>query len=199
MIRSRTIARAALAILLVLVLAPAISAQGKAAKPAPSQRTALKVDGNLTRGYIAYLASNIRSSIRRLEGALTTVISYTSLTRQPLTRETLERLLADMIDQEKAEVLPVEEIQRVVADHYDIRLADMTSPRRPQAIAFPRQVAMYLCRELTDRSLPSIGAAFGRNHATVLHACRLVQKRLTEDASLRQTLAALQHKLSRPR
>ena len=67
----------------------------------------------------------------------------------------------------------METIQKTVADYYDIRLGDMTSKRRPQSIAFPRQVAMYLCRDMTQHSLPAIGYAFGRNHATVLHAYRL--------------------------
>jgi len=91
----------------------------------------------------------------------------------------------------------VEEIQKVVADYFDIRMADMTSNRRPQNIAFPRQVAMYLCREMTRQSLPTIGAAFSRNHATVLHACRLVNDRLKVDGTLRQNMVVLQQRLSK--
>ncbi|HMP75310.1 MAG TPA: chromosomal replication initiator protein DnaA [Kiritimatiellia bacterium] len=146
---------------------------------------------------INYLAEKIRSNIRRLEGALIRAVSYSSLTGRPLTLEVLEYLLRDTLDQEKQETLTMEEIQKVVADHFDLRLADMTSNRRPQSIAFPRQVAMYFCRELTPHSLPSIGTAFSRNHATVLHACRLVANRLKQDASFRQNMLVLQQRLGK--
>jgi chromosomal replication initiator protein len=146
---------------------------------------------------INYLAEHIRANIRRLEGALIRAVSYSSLTGRTLTLDVLEYLLRDAIDQEQQAKLTIEEIQKAVADYYDLRMADMTSTRRPQAIAFPRQVAMYLSRELTAHSLPSIGAAFARNHATILHACRLVSGRLKTDASLRQSLALLQQRLSK--
>ena len=144
-----------------------------------------------------YLAENIRSNIRRLEGALIRVVSYSSLTGRPLNMETLEYLLRDTLDQEKQDDLTLEEIQKIVADFFDIRLGDMTSSRRPQSIAFPRQVAMYLCREMTKHSLPTIGSAFGRNHATVLHACRLVQNRLKTDPSFRQNMMVLQQRVAK--
>ena len=146
---------------------------------------------------IDFIAGRIRANIRRLEGALIRVVSYASLTGRPLTQEVLEYLLRDTLDQEHQEELTLEEIQKVVADHFDLRMADMTSNRRPQAIAFPRQVAMYLCREMTRHSLPSIGTAFARNHATVLHAHRLVQDRLKGDASFRQTVLVLQQRLAK--
>lgn len=146
---------------------------------------------------INYIAEKIRSNIRRLEGALIRAVSYASLTGRPLTLDVVEYLLRDAFDQEKQETLTIEEIQKIVAEHFDLRLADMTSNRRPQSIAFPRQVAMYFCRELTSHSLPVIGAAFGRNHATVLHACRTVQNRLKEDPSFRQTMMVLQQRLGR--
>lgn len=146
---------------------------------------------------INYLAEKIRSNIRRLEGALIRAVSYASLTGRPLTLDVVEYLLRDTLDQEKQESLTIEEIQKVVADHFDLRLADMTSNRRPQAIAFPRQVAMYFCREMTNHSLPSIGAAFARNHATVLHACRLVQNKLKQDAAFRQNMLILQQRLAK--
>ncbi len=152
---------------------------------------------NLPEEIINYLAEKIRSNIRRLEGALIRAVSYASLTGRPLTLEVVEYLLRDTLDQEKQETLTIEEIQKVVADHFDLRLADMTSNRRPQSIAFPRQVAMYFCREMTPHSLPSIGAAFGRNHATVLHACRLVANRLKQDAAFRQNMLVLQQRLGR--
>ncbi len=146
---------------------------------------------------INYLAENVRSNIRRLEGALVRAVSYASLTGRELDVKVVEHLLRDTLDQEKDAVLTVEEIQKVVADYFDIRMADMTSNRRPQHIAFPRQVAMYLCREMTRQSLPTIGAAFSRNHATVLHACRLVGEKLKGDGAFRQNMVVLQQRLSK--
>lgn len=145
---------------------------------------------------IAYMAEHVRSNIRRLEGALIRVASYASLTGKETTIESVEYLLRDTLDQEQHEALTTEAVQRTVAEYYDIRLGDMTSKQRPQAIAFPRQVAMYLCRTMTQQSLPTIGNSFGRNHATVLHACRLVAEKIKIDPSLRQTIAALKQRLN---
>ena len=145
---------------------------------------------------IAYIAEHVRSNIRRLEGALIRVSSYASLTGKETTIESLEYLLRDTLDQEQHEALTAEAVQRIVAEYYDIRLGDMTSKQRPQSIAFPRQVAMYLCRTMTQQSLPTIGNSFGRNHATVLHACRLVAEKMKVDPSLRQTVALLKQRLN---
>ena len=142
-----------------------------------------------------FIAEHVRSNIRKLEGSLLRAASYASLTRKPLTTEALEYLLRDTIEQENQTALTIEGIQRMVAEYYDIRLGDMTSKQRPNNIAFPRQVAMYLCREMTEQSLPSIGNAFGRNHATVLHAHRSVGSKMKTDASLRQTILSLQQRL----
>lgn len=144
---------------------------------------------------LIYMAERIRSNIRRLEGALIRVASYASLTGKSIGVETLEYLLRDTLDQEQQEAVTVEAVQRVVAEYYDIRLGDMTSKQRPHSIAFPRQVAMYLCRTLTQQSLPSIGNAFGRNHATVLHACRLVSEKLKNDPAFRQSVGAMKQRL----
>ena len=152
---------------------------------------------NLPDEVINYLAEHIRSNIRRLEGALIRSVSYSSLTGRPLTIEVLDYLLRDTLDQEQENILTVEEIQKVVADYFDLRMGDMTSNRRPQSIAFPRQVAMYLCREMTGQSLPSIGTAFARNHATVMHACGVVKERLKADPSFRQSMMVLQQRLSK--
>lgn len=142
-----------------------------------------------------FIAEHIRSNIRKLEGSLLRVTSYLSLTKKALTQETLEYLLRDTLEQENQTALTIEGIQRLVAEHYDIRLGDMTSKQRPQNIAFPRQVAMYLCREMTGQSLPAIGNAFGRNHATVLHAHRLIGQKMKTDAALRQTILSLEQRL----
>mgnify|MGYP003587113739 CR=1 FL=1 len=146
---------------------------------------------------IDFMAHIIRANIRRLEGALIRVTSYASLTRKPVTTETVEHLLRDLIDQEQHEALTTETIQRAVAEYYDIRLGDMTGRQRPAAIALPRQVAMYLCRTLTNQSLPTIAEGFGRNHATVMHACRVVTDRMKTDTGFRQTVGTLKQRLAR--
>jgi len=148
---------------------------------------------------LEFLAERIRTNVRRLEGALMRVASYISLNGglSP-TMERLEHLLKDLLHEEARRAVTIEQIQRRVADHFDIRLADMTSKRRPANIAFPRQVAMYLARELTKSSLNEIGEAFGgRDHGTVLHAHRLVQEKIKKDEKTRQTVSFLDSQLQR--
>lgn len=147
---------------------------------------------------LLFIAKNIRSNIRRLEGALIRVCSYASLTGSRLTLTAVESLLRDTLEQEQATIVTFSDIQKKVAEHFDIRIADMTSKRRPQAVAFPRQVAMYLCRRLTPSSLPEIAGAFNKTHATVLHACKSVDKKLAADASLRQTVSQISSHLGKP-
>lgn len=147
---------------------------------------------------IHFIAERIAANVRRLEGALIRASSFASLTNRELTPEALERLLRDSLDDEAPAPLTMERIQRAVAEHYDIRYSDILSRKRPANIALPRQIAMYLCRDLTSHSLPTIGDAFGKNHATVLHACRLVTKKEQEDPDLRQNLASLREHLTRP-
>jgi chromosomal replication initiator protein len=142
-----------------------------------------------------YIAERISSNIRRLEGALIKVATYASLTGKAVDRSMLENLLKDTLDQEKKHAVSVEVIQRSVADHYDLRVGDLVGPKRPKNIAWPRQVAMYLSRSMTDQSYPEIGRAFNRNHATIVHACREVEKRQTDDLRLRQTLSLLQQRI----
>jgi len=102
------------------------------------------------------------------------------------------------LQEEGRQSITIEQIQRRVAEHFDVRLADMTSKRRPASIAFPRQVAMYLARELTKASLNEIGDAFGgRDHGTVLHACKLVKKRMVEQDNIRQTISYIDSSLQR--
>jgi chromosomal replication initiator protein len=145
-----------------------------------------------------FLANRIRTNIRRLEGALIRVASYASLTGKKLTLESVESLLREILHEEGRHSVSIEIIQKKVAEHYDIRLADMTSKRRPENIAFPRQVAMFLSRQMTESSLNTIGEAFGgRDHGTVLHACRLVKDRMEVDANVRQVVHYLEKQLMR--
>ncbi len=145
-----------------------------------------------------FLAHRIRANIRRLEGALIRVASYASLTGRKLTLESVEHLLREVLHEEGRYSINIEVIQKKVAEHFDIRLADMTSKRRPENIAFPRQIAMFLARQMTESSLNTIGEAFGgRDHGTVLHACRLVKDRMEIDPSVRQVVSYLEKQLAR--
>ncbi len=144
-----------------------------------------------------FIAQNVKSNVRRLEGALVRAISYSSLTGKHLTLEALKYLLRDTLEQEREEDLTCDVIQRAVAEHFDVRVTDMSSKRRPRHIAAPRQVAMYLCRRMTQSSLPEIATAFGKTHATVLHACKAVNGRMDVDDDLRQNLHTITRKLGR--
>jgi chromosomal replication initiator protein len=152
---------------------------------------------HLTDAVIYFLAERIRTNIRRLEGALIRVASYCWLMKQELTVEAVETLLRDVLHEEGRPAVTVDVIQKRVAEHFDIRLADMTSKRRPENIAFPRQVAMFLARHLTESSLSAIGEAFGgRDHGTVLHACRSVKDRMETDHGIRQVVQYLEKQLA---
>ena len=147
---------------------------------------------------IDFLATRIRTNIRRLEGALIRVAAYASLSGKKLTIEVVENLLREILHEEGRQTISIEVIQKKVAEHFDIRLADMTSKRRPENIAFPRQIAMYLSRQLTESSLNTIGEAYGgRDHGTVLHACRLVKDRMEVDSNVRQVVHYLEKQLIR--
>ena len=159
---------------------------------------AMNVGDKLSDEVINFLATRIRTNIRRLEGALIRVASYASLTGKKLTIEVVEGLLREILHEEGRQTISIEVIQKKVAEHFDIRLADMTSKRRPENIAFPRQIAMYLARQMTESSLNTIGEAFGgRDHGTVLHACRLVKDRMEVDANVRQVVQYLEKQLVR--
>jgi len=145
-----------------------------------------------------FLANRIRTNIRRLEGALIRVASYAALTGKKLTLQMVEGLLREVLHEEGRFSVNIDCIQKRVAEHFDIRLADMTSKRRPENIAFPRQIAMFLSRQMTESSLNTIGEAFGgRDHGTVLHACRLVKDRMEVDAQVRQAVHYLEKQLLR--
>jgi chromosomal replication initiator protein len=147
---------------------------------------------------LEFLANRIRTNIRRLEGALVRVASYASLTGKKITLDIVESLLHEILHEEGRMTISIETIQKKVAEHFDIRLADMVSRRRPENIAFPRQVAMYLSRQLTESSLNTIGEAFGgRDHGTVLHACRLVKDRMEIDTNVRKTVSHIEKILIR--
>ncbi len=146
---------------------------------------------------LAFIAEHIKSNIRSLEGALIKATAYASLYNQTMTLPRVEELLRDTLEMEHQQALTMDGIQKAVADYFDVRMADMSSKRRPQAVAQPRQVAMYLCRRLTSASSPEIATAFGKTHATILHACTQVEKRIAEDTALKQGILEITRRLGR--
>jgi len=147
---------------------------------------------------INFIAQHISKNIRRLEGALIKVASYSALTNKALDLPTVEMLLQDVLMEQAQNQLTLETIQKRVADHYQIRHSDMTSKRRPANIAMPRQIAMYLARQLTKHSLQEIGDAFGgRDHGTVIHACKTVENMMEQDDSVRGSVEFLKSQLSK--
>ena len=162
------------------------------------RKKAAGLEVSLPAHVLEYLAHRIKSNVRRLEGALLRVASFSSLSGRPLTDESIEHVLRDILQEEARRAVSIDQVQRKVAEHYDVRLADMTSKRRPANIAFPRQVAMFISRRLTKCSLQDIGEAFGgRDHGTVIHACKKVQVRMDKEESLRQVVRFLETALQR--
>jgi chromosomal replication initiator protein len=154
----------------------------------------VKVDESV----LKFLAEKIRTNVRRLEGALMRVATYASLAGESVTVDKVEHLLRDLIREEASRQVSIDAIQKAVAEHFDVRLADMTSRRRPASIAFPRQIAMYLSRSLTKGSLMEIGEAFGgRDHGTVIHACKKVGERIEDESGIKETIARIEAQLRR--
>ena len=147
---------------------------------------------------INFIAEHIVKNIRRLEGALIKVCSYSSLTGNPLDISTCEMLLSDVLMEAAKQQLTIDTIQKKVAEYFELRHSDMLSRRRPNHIAVPRQIAMYLSRELTKHSLQEIGESFGgRDHGTVIHACRQVENLVDQDDTVRHSFDYLKAQLSR--
>jgi chromosomal replication initiator protein len=154
----------------------------------------VKVDPSILR----FLAERIGTNVRRLEGALMRVATFASLAGESVTVEKVEHLLRDLLREEASRQVTIDTIQKAVAEHYDVRLADMTSRRRPASIAFPRQVAMYLSRSLTKGSLMEIGEAFGgRDHGTVIHACKKITEMIGAEPSMKEAIARIESQLRR--
>lgn len=149
----------------------------------------------LSEDVIRYVAARLKSNVRRLESGIFKLVSWASLTGITIDIPTTERLLGDIFSEETDSMLSVEEIQKTVAEFYDIRMADMTSKRRPANIALPRQIAMYLSRKMTELSLPAIADKFCRNHATVIHAIDTVKERLNSSDDFKREIGQLERKL----
>ncbi|NJK91802.1 MAG: chromosomal replication initiator protein DnaA [Blastochloris sp.] len=157
---------------------------------------AQKMNVSLGDTVLMFIAQRVKANIRRLEGALNRVAAWAALNDKKISQEQVEELLKDFIQQESRNNISIDQIQRRVAEGFDIRVVDMTSKRRPNNIAFPRMIAMYLCRKLTIKSLSEIGEAFGgRDHGTVLHAYKTVEIKLSEDPGLRHQVQQLTQRL----
>jgi chromosomal replication initiator protein len=142
------------------------------------------------------IASRVTDNVRALEGALIRVVAYHSLSRRPIDRQLALTVLDAMYPQAKSRSLSIEDIQAAVAARYGITVAELTSPSRAVRIAWPRHIALHLARELTEASLQEIGRAFGgRNHATVVHACKTVAKRVAGDQQVQREIAELGREL----
>jgi chromosomal replication initiator protein len=123
-----------------------------------------------------YIASRIKSNIRELEGSLIRLLAYASLTGRPLTIELAQDVLRNVLDHDERAVT-IEQIQKFVADYYQLKLVDLKSRNNSKSVAMPRQVAMYLCKMLTHASLPEIGRSFGgKHHSTVIHSIKKVEE-----------------------
>ncbi len=142
-----------------------------------------------------FMAHKITTNVRDLEGALNRVVAHAQLVGRPITLESTQEVLRDLLRAHERRVT-IEEIQKRVAEHYNIRLTDMFSARRARAVARPRQIAMYLAKQLTARSLPEIGRKFGnRDHTTVMHACARIAELMQKDPSLAEDVELLRRML----
>ncbi|WP_431297561.1 chromosomal replication initiator protein DnaA [Tabrizicola sp. BL-A-41-H6] len=149
----------------------------------------------LADGVLEFLAHRITSNVRILEGALTRLFAFASLVGREITLDLAQDCLADILRSSDRK-LSIEEIQRKVAEHYNIRLSDMIGPKRLRNIARPRQVAMYLAKQLTPRSLPEIGRRFGgRDHTTIMHGVRKIEELMATDSQLSDDLQLLRRLL----
>lgn len=147
---------------------------------------------------MVYIASRIDSNIRELEGALTRVVAYASLIKKPVTTDLVAEALKDVFPNNKTKEITMEVIQEIVASYFKIKIDDLHAKKRTRSIAYPRQIAMYLCRELTDTSLPQIGNFFGgRDHTTVLHACDKISKEKESDIKLNGILNELVERIQK--
>ncbi len=146
-------------------------------------------------GVLEFLAHRISTNVRVLEGALTRLFAFASLVGREITMDLTQDCLADVLRASERKIT-VEEIQRKVSEHYNIRLSDMIGPKRLRSYARPRQVAMYLCKQLTSRSLPEIGRRFGgRDHTTVMHGVRRIEELKQQDGQIAEDLEMLRRAL----
>jgi chromosomal replication initiator protein len=147
---------------------------------------------------LAFIADRVDTNIRELEGALIRVVAYSALMNQPVSPELAAEALKDIMPHSRPKVISIQDIQQEVCNYYRLRVEELKSKKRTKSVAFPRQIAMYLCRELTDHSLPKIGEDFGgRDHTTVIHAHEKISRVLTQDPQLEQAINELTSRIKR--
>ncbi|XZI54782.1 chromosomal replication initiator protein DnaA [Clostridium perfringens] len=152
---------------------------------------------NVPNEVMVYIATKIKSNIRELEGALIRIIAYSSLTNRDVSVDLASEALKDIISNKASAPVTVKTIQESVANYYNLRIEDLKSQRRTRNIAYPRQIAMYLSRKLTDMSLPKIGEEFGgRDHTTVIHAYEKISENLKTDEGLQSMINDITKKLT---
>ena len=144
---------------------------------------------------IVFIASKIENNIRELEGALLRVIAYSSLNKSPVTMDTAVQALKNIINVSFKKPITIEKIQDIVANYYKIKKEDLLAKKRTKNIVYPRQISMYLCRELTDYSLPKIGELFNRDHTTVIHSIEKISNEIKKDENLKNEIEFLTQKL----
>ena len=153
---------------------------------------------NIDNEVIKYIADNIKSNVRELEGALTKVVGKSRLVKQPITLTLAEDLLKDHITPSERREITADVIIEIVAEHYNLNRSELASPTKKKNIAYPRQIAMYLCREMTDVPLVTVGELLGgRDHSTVIHGCDRISTDLRTNEQLQSTIENLRKKIAR--
>src|SRR4029450_3921260 len=149
---------------------------------------------------LTFIASRVSTNIRELEGALTRVVAFSSLTGRPMTVDLAQDVLKDVFPQGEAPEVSIDRIQSAVSERFRLSREELCGDRRSQNIVYPRQVAMYLSRELTDASLPKIGREFGgRDHTTVIHATSKIARMIREDRSVYNLVQELTARIKQTR
>ncbi|MBE3552328.1 MAG: chromosomal replication initiator protein DnaA [Kyrpidia tusciae] len=145
---------------------------------------------------ISFIASKVNTNIRELEGALIRIVAYSSVVNQDMNSELAAEALKDIINADRKQTITVSDIQKAVAEQFSLRVEDLKAKKRTKAVAFPRQIAMYLAREMTSLSLPRIGMEFGgRDHTTVMHAHEKIIQAQSEDPDLAELIQHLKNRL----
>ncbi|MGI5920331.1 MAG: chromosomal replication initiator protein DnaA [Syntrophomonadaceae bacterium] len=151
---------------------------------------------NIPYDILDYIANYIESNIRELEGALIRVVAYATITKLPLNMNTASEALKDILPPPRPKKITIEQIQKAVASYYNLELTELLSKKRNKQLVYPRQIAMYICRKLTDASFPQLGDQFGgRDHTTVMHATEKVEKDLQNDPELEKVINMLCKKI----
>ena len=161
------------------------------------QKKAEEIAVKLPQDVGVFLATNINSNVRELEGSLTRLSAFSSMTKTPITLDFAKEVLRNLLKDSRGETT-VESIQKATCDFFNIKISDLKAKRRTQNIALPRQMAMYLCRKHTDSSFPAIGSKFGgRDHSTVIHAAQTIERRMKEDPQMQVTIEKLERSLKK--